>query len=261
MSILTDITQAKYHEVALRRQQLSLRELEQSPVFERPTISLSQRLKTMRWGIVAEFKRKSPSKGLINGHADAGQVVSGYFQHGAAGVSVLTDEPFFGGTADDLRAARAVAAGPLLRKDFVIDEYQLYEAKAWGADVVLLIAACLSDAQVLGLARKARDLGLEVLLEVHGAEELSCLNPYVSIVGVNNRNLNTFEVSLDTSVQLAELIPSGLPKISESGIHHPSDIQMLKSCGFDGFLIGENFMKQADPAGAFRDFIHKLNGL
>jgi indole-3-glycerol phosphate synthase len=212
-------------------------------------------------GIIAEFKRRSPSKGIINDKASVEEVSQGYAANGASGISVLTDEEFFGGTLADLQKAAIINKVPLLRKDFMIDEYQLHEAKAYGASVILLIAACLSVDEVKSLATTAKNLGLEVLLEVHNEQELEHICDEVDLVGVNNRDLKTFKVSLEQSAQLSELIPSGKIKISESGINSLADILYLKEYDYKGFLIGENFMKQEDPVEAFKIFAENLKAL
>ena len=187
------------------------------------------------------------------------EITSGYNQAGAAGISILTDSKYFGGVAEDLNAARPHLSCPVLRKDFMVDEYQLYEAKAMGADVILLIAAALTVEKTEELALKAHDLGLEVLLEVHNQEELRHINNYVDLVGVNNRNLKTFEVNIDISLALAGLIPDKFVKISESGISSPETVVELRKAGYKGFLMGENFMKGNDPALALKGFIEKIS--
>ncbi len=214
-------------------------------------------LKKDSTGIIAEFKRKSPSKGIINGTVEVTDVVSAY-DMAAAGISVLTDEKYFGGTNDDLMMAREIVSVPLLRKDFIIDEYQLYEARGIGADVILLIAACLSKQQVRQLAQRAKALELEVLLEIHNEEELEHICDEVDLVGVNNRNLKTFEVDINTSLRLIKYIPGNKPAIAESGISNTDTIVTLKNAGFKGFLIGENFMKHTEPSIAFADFVNTL---
>lgn len=208
-------------------------------------------------GIIAEFKRKSPSKGIINNRASVEEVTMAYAKFGASGISVLTDAEFFGGSIEDLLAA-TINKLPLLRKDFMIDEYQLIEAKAFGAAVVLLIAACLTPVEVKQMAKTAKDLGLEVLLEVHDEEELGHVCEQVDLVGVNNRNLKTFEVSIDSSLALINKIPKEKPAIAESGISDVDTIVTLRQAGFRGFLIGENFMKQPSPSVAFADFVNQL---
>jgi len=209
-------------------------------------------------GIISEFKRKSPSLGWIHEDADVVDVTAGYSAAGASGISILTDLEYFGGTPMDLIAARQFITCPVLRKDFVIDEYQLFEAKAMGADVILLIAAALTVEQTLELAHKAHELGLEVLLEVHNAEEIGHANDYVDMLGVNNRNLKTFEQSIQTSFDLAALISDKFVKVSESGISKTETVKELRKVGYKGFLMGENFMKEENPAEALVRFIEGL---
>ncbi|HPT31572.1 MAG TPA: indole-3-glycerol phosphate synthase TrpC [Prolixibacteraceae bacterium] len=259
-TILDTITAAKREEVALSKKSVPMEILHSSPMFLRKCNSLKNSiLLPGSSGIIAEFKQKSPSKGVINAAADVVVVATGYAAAGASGISVLTDFPFFGGTLDNLMKARlALPEMPLLRKDFMIDEYQLVEAKASGADVVLLIAACLSKLQAAELACKARELGMEVLFEIHGEEELELIPEHADFVGVNNRNLKTMKVSLETSVHLSPLIPDYFLKIAESGILNPEDVIKLKAAGYRGFLIGENFMKTIDPVIACKEFIMKL---
>ena len=208
-------------------------------------------------GIIAEYKRKSPSKGTINALATVEAVTAAYAAHGASGISVLTDELFFGGTLNDLLAA-TVNEVPLLRKDFMIDAYQLYEAKAYGAEVILLIAACLTPAEVKHLAGIARNLQMEVLLELHDETELDHICDDTEIIGINNRNLKTFEVDIERSLKMAERIPANKIKVAESGISSVEMIEVFKQHGFRGFLMGENFMKEADPAIAFASFVKQL---
>ena len=211
-----------------------------------------------RSGVIAEFKRKSPSKGIINATADAAETTLAYNNAGASALSVLTDEQFFGGSNENLLKARRVNEIPVLRKDFIIDEFQIVEAKSIGADIILLIASNLEIKQCLTLAKFAKNLGLNVLLEVHNKEELKFINEFVDAVGVNNRNLNTFTVDVNTSLNLVKDIPNDFLKISESGIYKPETIKMLKSAGFQGFLIGENFMREANPGEACKKFIEEL---
>lgn len=258
MNILDTIVAQKKKEVAERKQQVSVAELEKGRFFANETLSLkSFLLDPARTGIIAEFKRKSPSKGIINDRVTVEEVTQAYAQHGASGISVLTDHEFFGGSLDDLLAA-TINEVPLLRKDFMIDEYQLIEAKAYGAEVILLIAACLTPAEVKTMAGVARGLGLEVLLEIHNEEELGHICEAVDLVGVNNRNLKTFTVSIDTSLALINKIPKEKPAVAESGISDVDTIVTLRQAGFTGFLIGENFMKQASPSIAFADFVNQL---
>jgi indole-3-glycerol phosphate synthase len=261
MNILETIVAQKKIEVAERKKQRSIADLEKGPFFKNETLSLKKYIQDeTRTGIIAEFKRRSPSKGIINDRVSVEEVTTAYARYGASGISVLTDTPFFGGSLDDLLAA-TVNEVPLLRKDFMIDEYQLVEAKAFGAEVILLIAACLSPGEVKRLVRVAKELGLEVLLELHDDSELEHVCGEVDLVGVNNRNLKTFTVDLEHSVRLAEQIGSGFVKVAESGINQVKNIQYLKQYGFQGFLIGENFMKETDPGEAFRNFVAELKGM
>ena len=211
-------------------------------------------------GIIAEFKRKSPSKGWFKPkEQEVEPVVVQYNAKGAAGISVLTDEEFFGGDLDDLIQTKVIVDIPVLRKDFIIDEWQIAEAKAFGADVILLIAACLSPAEVKQLAIFTKAIGLEVLIEIHNEEELDHICDEVDMVGVNNRNLKTFEVDINTSLQLIDKIPMDKPAIAESGINDTATIKTLRQAGFKGFLMGENFMKMDDPGKAFADFVKQLS--
>lgn len=261
MTILDQIMASKSREVEVLKDVRPLRLLEQSPDFVRYTFSLKQSiLDPAKTGIIAEFKRRSPSKGLINGEAMVAEVTSGYALAGASGLSVLTESVYFGGADEDLRSARFNDL-PILRKDFIMDEYQVVEAKALGADVILLIAACLEPARVKMLAALAHSLGLEVLLELHDEEELDHMNVYTDIVGINNRNLRTFEVDMDKSIRMAEKIGKAAVRVAESGISEPEDVIRFREYGFEGFLIGERFMRENDPAAAFTDFVTCLKQL
>lgn len=258
MNILDKIVAHKKIEVAQRKLQTSIADLEKGKFFQNETLSLRKfLLDETKTGIIAEYKRKSPSKGIINATATVEEVTTAYAKYGASGISVLTDEAFFGGNLNDLLAA-TINEVPLLRKDFMIDEYQIVEAKAFGAEVILLIAACLTKQEVKSLATVAKNLGLEVLLEVHNAEELEHVCDEVDLVGVNNRNLKTFEVSIETSLQLIEQMPKEKIAVAESGISNAETIVYLRQAGFKGFLIGENFMKHANPAIAFAEFVKQL---
>ena len=262
MTILDRIIAQKRIEISERKAQTSASSLMQSPDFERVVNSARQAiLRNNSTGIIAEFKRKSPSKGIINDSVSVVDTTAGYVLAGAACLSVLTDEPFFGGTPTDLREARqANPTTPILRKDFVIDEYQLLEAKSWGADFVLLIAACLSPAEVQTLSQTAHELGMEVLLEVHDETELTqTLCDSVDLVGVNNRNLKTFETSIDTSIRLIDRIPASFVRITESGLHDAATIRMLREVGYDGFLIGEAFMKTTLPGNALAELVQNFD--
>jgi indole-3-glycerol phosphate synthase len=260
MTILDEINANKRREVEQAKAKISLEELKLSPFFKRRTNSLKTALKADgASGIIAEFKTKSPSKGVINEKAEVTEVTSGYVAAGVSGLSVLTDEQYFGGSFEDLAKARmANPETPILRKDFMLDTYQVYEAKAHGADLILLIAASLSKEEMLRLSETAKELDLEVLVEVHTEEEIEKLNPLVDLVGVNNRNLKTFEVDLETSVRLSKLLPAGIIKISESGLSSADNIHYLRKAGFNGFLMGENFMKTVSPGQACADFIRQL---
>jgi indole-3-glycerol phosphate synthase len=258
MNILEQIVAHKRNEVESRKAEFSIQSLERERFFKRKGFSLKEFIiDPTKTGIIAEYKRKSPSKGIINDRDSVESVTRMYTAFGASGVSVLTDHNFFGGSLDDLIAARDNDV-PLLRKDFMIDEYQLVEAKAFGADVILLIAACLSPKEVRQLGATAKKLGLEVLLELHGESELDHICDEVDLVGVNNRNLKNFEVDLEHSVRMAEKIGDGFIKIAESGISDVNNIRYLKQHGFKGFLIGEYFMKQEDPGKAFKEFTYSL---
>jgi indole-3-glycerol phosphate synthase len=220
---------------------------------------MAAQIKQSNSGIIAEHKRRSPSKEVINNTLKVPNVVKGYENVGVCGISVLTDGPYFGGALEDLLLARAAVETPLLRKEFIVDPYQIIEAKAHGADAILLIAAVLTRADIHDLSTLAQSLGLEVLLEVHNLEELEkSIMPSLDLIGVNNRNLKTFEVSLDTSRALSTAIPSDFVKISESGISHVSAIKDLKTYGYSGFLVGENFMKTNDPGAAAQAFINDI---
>ncbi len=263
MHILDKIIQHKYQEVEQRKSLFPVKLLKQSIYFETPPVSMKKYLlREDRWGIIAEFKRKSPSKGAINPHASVERVSIGYMQAGASSLSVLTDEQFFGGKNEDLITARKFNFCPILRKDFIIDEYQILEAKSIGADTILLIAAALERDTAKVLAAFAKSLGLEVLLEVHNLSELEqYINPHVDLVGVNNRDLKTFEVNVATSKELAAHIPDDFIKVSESGIQDPETIIELREFGFKGFLIGQNFMAHSSPEKKCREFINRLKSL
>lgn len=259
MTILEKIIKDKYKEVALRKSLIPVHQLEQSVLFNRPKNSLKSRLKSSTTGIIAEHKRRSPSKAIINQNLNVQDVAKGYQDAGVCGMSVLTDMKYFGGSLDDLLTARASCALPLLRKEFIIDPYQIIEAKAYGADVILLIAAVLSRTEIQTLSECAQQLDLEVLLEVHNEEELhKSIMPSLDMIGVNNRNLKTFEVDLKHSRILSTLIPDEFVKVSESGISSTEAIKALQPFGFKGFLIGENFMKTNNPGESATEFIKTL---
>ncbi|ANH79840.1 indole-3-glycerol phosphate synthase [Niabella ginsenosidivorans] len=258
MNILDTIIEHKRTEVAERKAHTSVKQLESTPAFQLPVYSLAASLQQPgSTGIIAEFKRRSPSKGFINKDADVAAITGAYARCGAAAISVLTDAQFFGGSLADLETARRNAL-PVLRKDFIIDEYQIAEAKSVGADIILLIAACLSPAEVERLAGFANSLGLETILELHAEEELGHICAATKIVGINNRDLKTFKVDIERSLKMAEKIPGDRIKIAESGIDKIEDILLFRENGFKGFLIGEYFMKQENPPRAFENFVTTL---
>ena len=258
MNVLDTILKQKRKEVEERSKLFPVNLLEKSIFFDLPTISLKKSVRE-KSGIIAEIKRKSPSKGIINPNVSIADIARGYFSAGVSGISVLTDAEFFGGSNEDLMTARKYASCPILRKDFIISEYQIIEAKSIGADAILLIAAALSPENLKAFARFAHSLKLEVLMEVHDENELLCNQAAeVDLIGVNNRNLKTFEVSIETSIKLSSAIQGTQVKVSESGIDNPNAILELKRVGFQGFLIGQKFMEEPDPGKACTDFIDEL---
>ncbi|MFL1013497.1 indole-3-glycerol phosphate synthase TrpC [Flavisericum labens] len=259
MNILDKIVIDKHKEVELRKGLIPVSQLEYSVLFGRQTISLANNLRNSKSGIIAEHKRRSPSKSVINNTLNVQDVAAGYENAGVCGMSVLTDGKYFGGSLDDLLTARASCNLPLLRKEFIIDEYQILEAKAFGADVILLIAAILTREEIKQFSELAKSLNLDVLLEIHNEEELhKSIMPSLDMLGVNNRNLKTFDVSLDTSKTLSTLIPNDFVKVSESGISNIQAIKELQPFGYKGFLIGENFMKTDTPGASATEFIKNL---
>ncbi|MCC5932546.1 MAG: indole-3-glycerol phosphate synthase TrpC [Cyclobacteriaceae bacterium] len=260
MNILQNIVQKKREIVAERRELIPVKLLEKSIFFPSQTVSLKKYLlRPDKSGIIAEFKRKSPSKGLINKNATVEKTSIGYMQAGASALSILTDTDFFGGKNEDLTTARKFNFCPILRKDFILEEYQIIEAKSIGADAILLIAAILDPDKARSLSAFAHSLGMEVLLEVHSASELQkFLDTDPDLIGVNNRDLSTFQTKVQTSLDLASLIPDEMVKVSESGIDDPLKIIQLKQAGYKGFLIGEYFMQHGRPEGACQEFIRKL---
>jgi indole-3-glycerol phosphate synthase len=261
MNILEQIILSKRKEVKQRKAERPLHLLESSSFFNRETLSLKQSiLDPLKTGIIAEFKRRSPSKGVINDQADVSEVTLSYTHGGASGLSVLTDLEFFGGSEGDLQQARLNKI-PILRKDFIIDEYQVVEARAMGADVILLIASCLSPSEVLKLASFAQNLQMEVLLELHEEEEIEHMNEYTTLVGINNRSLKTFSVDMEKSISMSEKIGKAAVRVAESGISEPEDIIRFRKYGFDGFLIGERFMREENPGLAFSEFVNRLKSL
>lgn len=255
--ILSQIIDAKRIEVARHKEELSLEAL-RSAVEALPSMprrSMKEALASSPYGIIAEFKRRSPSKGWIKEDAKADVIPAAYNAAGASALSILTDNEFFGGSLRDLETSRPMVNIPIIRKEFIIDEYQLYQAKLVGADAVLLIAAVLEVDECNTLINKAHELGLEVLLELHSEEELKYVNESVDMVGINNRNLGTFHTDVANSYRMAELLPKNMVKVSESGISDPATVSELRKAGFEGFLIGENFMRTASPGESLREFI------
>lgn len=260
MNILNKIIATKKIEIANLKKRVSISQLEKHLWFNRKCNSLkSNLLQENSSGIIAEFKQKSPSKGEINYRVKVEEVTKAYVDAGVAGLSVLTDFEYFGGNLVNLIRARETNPNiPILRKDFMIDTYQIIEAKAFGADVILLIAACLEKEQAKVLAKKAKSLGMEILMEIHNEDELEIVNDYVDIVGVNNRNLKSFSVDVENSVKLSKMIPTQFVKISESGLSGAETIHYLRENGFKGFLIGETFMKTDNPGEVCKQLISKL---
>lgn len=257
MNILDTIIERKKQEILDSKSKISLQQLKESEFFGRTTYSLKETIAS-KSGIIAEFKRKSPSKGIINNNVSPLEVVSEYEKFGASAVSILTDQDFFGGSFNDILSVRKPVNIPILRKDFMIDEYQFFEAKSMGADVILLIAACLSPNQVSEFTELAHQLDLEVLLEIHTEEELLHINKNIDFVGINNRNLKDFKVDLQHSVNLKNQLPYDILSIAESGIYSEEDFNFLKEKGFDGFLMGEYFMKNENPGNKFKEFVSSL---
>jgi indole-3-glycerol phosphate synthase len=260
MHILDIICRNKRLEIACQKESTTLSELKNSlnnPL--RAKVSFKEALCDSKSGIIAEFKRKSPSKDWINQNADVEYIVRSYEMAGAAAISCLTDEAFFSGSFDDFKKARKVIANiPLLRKDFILDEYQLYQSKLMGADVVLLIAACLKAEDIARFTEIAHTLDMEVLLEIHDESELASICPNVDVIGINNRNLKTFVTDIRHTIELASRIPDRFLKISESGLSRPETVIQLRQTGFKGFLMGENFMKTDNPGESLREFIQML---
>ncbi len=257
--MIDQIIAYKKREVKNRKSDWPVRRLEASELFDTSPVSLRQQIISAgETGVIAEFKRKSPSKGVINANALLEQVTRGYINAGASALSVLTDEKFFGGNNNDLIKARKLNKCPILRKDFIIDEYQIIEAKSIGADTVLFIASILTVKQIRQFSAIAKSLGVEILMEIHRKEELDKIQNDIDIIGVNNRDLKDMSVNVHISFKLAEQIPSQFVKISESGIHSPEIIKSLKKSGYQGFLIGEYFMQSEDPAKKCYEFISVL---
>ncbi len=259
MDTLQTIVEYKKKEVAEKKSLYPVKLLEKTIYFNSPCVSFKKYLqRDDLTGIIAEFKRKSPSRGFINKYVDIEKTTLGYMQAGASALSILTDTIFFGGKNEDLTTARKFNFCPILRKDFIVDEYQITEAKSIGADVILLIAAVLDKEQIKNYTKLANDLGMEVLLEIHGEDELDKIIPKIEVVGINNRNLRTMEVSIQNSLDILPKLPSSVLKISESGIKTAEQLVQLKNAGFNGFLMGEFFMNHGRPEEACMQFIKEV---
>ncbi|GCB33826.1 indole-3-glycerol phosphate synthase TrpC [Bacteroides faecalis] len=256
--ILSEIIANKRFEVDLQKQTISLEQLQEGIGDIPMARSMKQALSSSSSGIIAEFKRRSPSKGWIKQDACPEKIIPSYVAAGASALSILTDEKFFGGSLKDIRTVRPLVDIPILRKDFIIDEYQLYQAKIVGADAVLLIAAALEKDKCQQLTEQAHILGLEVLLEIHSTEELSYINKDVDMVGINNRNLGTFITDIENSFRLAGQLPQDTVLVSESGISNPEVVKQLQANGFRGFLIGETFMRTPQPGETLQSFIQSI---
>jgi len=252
MTILDDIVREKREEISSRKRRISPGGLREQEHFARATVSLAGALRAHPgFGIIAEIKRASPSAGIIRKDLDAGVAARSYERHGAAGISVLTDEKFFAGSLEDLRSVRASVRIPVLRKDFILDEYQITEAKAYGADAVLLIAALLERNHLADLAGAASACGLECLVELYETREIDILDfESMKLIGVNNRDLRSMEVDRTRTPAIAELLPSGCTVVSESGLTTALHLRTLAAAGVRAALIGEHFMKSADPGNA-----------
>ncbi|MFT4660652.1 MAG: indole-3-glycerol phosphate synthase [Patiriisocius sp.] len=258
-NILEEIKEHKRIEVQEKKELYPIKLLESSQYFKSPCLSLNDYiLRDDMSGVIAEFKRRSPSKGDINVYGDVEKVTIGYMQAGASALSILTDEKFFGGKSSDLTVARNYNYCPILRKDFIVDEYQIIESRSIGADAILLIAECLSKAEIQQFTTLAKNLGMEVLCELHNEDQLVKLNDDIDLIGVNNRDLKVFKTSIQNSIRIKESLPTNKTLISESGINSLEDIALLKSAGFHGFLIGELFMKEEHPELAARNFISSI---
>lgn len=258
MNILDKIIANKKTEVALHKAQFPIEHLLDPSFMERECVSFKNAIRNSDSGIIAEFKRKSPSKGWIHPDARVESIIPEYTSGGAAAISVLTDQEFFGGNLNDLKRARELTHIPILRKDFIIDEYQILQAKAFGADCILLIASALTQDEIKHFTLLARSIGIEVLIEVHEKKELDSIIITPDLIGVNNRNLKTFETSVDTSLMLYDDLPDEVIKISESGISSTESVYKLRQAGYDGFLMGENFMKEVSPGDVLKSFCQQI---
>ncbi len=258
-TILDTIVEHKRMEVLKRKARKPLDQLKQMPLYAREPLNPLRLFSETDPNIIAEFKRKSPSKGVISQAIDPFSVVQSFKEAGARASSILTDRDFFGGSFKDLENVKSrIDNFPLLRKDFMIDSYQLHEAKAYGADMVLLIASILEKADVVAMVDVADSLGLTVLLEVHSEEELDKWVPGIKMVGVNNRDLKDFSVDIQRSIALFQKLPAETFRISESGLKEPEDVNMLFNIGYKGFLMGERFMTADDPGQELGEFLNRI---
>ncbi|MCL3778821.1 indole-3-glycerol phosphate synthase TrpC [Prolixibacteraceae bacterium JC049] len=259
MTILDQIIAHKRREIGLRKQLISMELIQKYPFFEKTIPSFSEYIVSEeKTGIIAEFKRESPSRGVINNQSTVLEVTKGYEREGASAVSVLTDTRFFGGTLFDLKWAKSEITIPILRKDFVVDEFQIFEAKGIGASAILLIAAVLTKEEIKRFTKLAHQLGLEVLLELYAEEELVKISGDEDCIGINNRDLHHFEVNIEKSEQMVPFLPEDKVLIAESGIYSVGVIERLRKAGFSGFLMGDCFMREQDPAAAFKQFVINL---
>ncbi|WP_185861458.1 indole-3-glycerol phosphate synthase TrpC [Blattabacterium cuenoti] len=260
MNILDQIISIKRKEVYNKKIVSPIKKLESSSFFQEKTFSLVKNINQSHTGIIAEFKCKSPSKGIINNTIFVEKVVKDYELSGVSGISILTDEHFFSGKNEDLKKSRSIVSIPILRKDFIIDEYQIIESKSIGADIILLIAGILSKNQIFNFYQLSKSIGLEVLIEIHNEFEIDKITDNFDIIGINNRNLQTFIVDYNNCFKLSSKIPNDYVKIAESGINNVNHILELKKQGFKGFLIGEYFMKEKDPGKTCKNLIDSLEG-
>ena len=262
MHILNKIVASKQREVMKIKESVPVSQLEKSSHFTTPVRSLRKSiLDRAKYGIIAEFKRQSPSRGIINSLACPAEVCKEYIEAGASAVSVLTNTEFFGGRNSDLVSVRESCGGPVLRKDFIIDEYQVVESKSIGADAILLIVDILSKNELRKLSSLGSSLGLEMLFEIHDKEGIDKLPPDAILVGINSRNLHSFSINMELPLNIIKKLPEESIKIAESGIHSVQDLLDFRDAGFDGFLIGEMFMKNAGPGASCKRFIQKINAL
>lgn len=261
MNILETIVEHKQEEVASRRQKIKISSLQEMIFFKRTTISLRQNIQNGKpFSIIAEIKRSSPSAGKLRNNVEPKVIAQQYTDAGAVGISVLTDEKFFSGSLDDVQSVRNATTLPILRKEFIVNEYQIVEAKAYGADAILLIAAILDKSQLSEFYAAANELGLECLVELYEQKEIDTLDfDKMKMIGVNNRDLRTFEVNLNHSIEIAKLLPNDVTLVSESGIHDSSDLKKLKQAGITSALIGEHLMKADSPGKALRNLLESLS--